>query len=154
MSSPEDDRLSALLADLPRPAAPPGFTGRLLERVERRRARQRRLRTWTWALGAAAAAGLLVVLGVGRPAAPTPSESLAARAEALRREQLDLKRELEALRSLAQETAPVLYLGSEAGYDLVLDLRPGAENAAARPAVFADPALPEPRRATHGGDYR
>ena len=153
MSLRDDDRLSALLADLPRPAAPSGFTERLFRRVEHRRLRQRRIRRWTWTVGAAAAATLLVVLLVDRPAPPSETRQLAARAEALRQEQLDLRRELEALRVLAEETAPVLYLGSEPDYDLVLDLRPAGQGAA-RPAARAGGPSPETRRAVTGGDYR
>ena len=74
--------------------------------------------------------------------------ALAAERESLRREHDELVRELESLRSLAEETRPVLYLGTGEDVDYVLDLSPLFEQAqpgTARPAGLDDAPTERPR---------
>lgn len=116
-----DDWLSSELARLPGAHAGEGFTRSVMARLERP-ARRRRA-ALGWAVAAAAVAVLAALVLPLRPR-PVPPAELAERAEALRREHDALLRELENLRELADETAPVLYLDSDERYDYVVDLRP------------------------------
>ena len=114
--------LDEALAGLEPETASPGFTRRVvaaLEHGEQRRAPAFGVRAF------AAAATATVALGVflGSRSEP-PLAEIAAERESLRREHGELLRELESLRSMARESGPVLYLGSEQDTDLVLDLAP------------------------------
>jgi len=100
-----DDRLSKLLRDLPRPVPPPGFTGRVLRRLERGPAPRPALLPRFVAIGAAvallAAGGVAVRLQYERAERARVIESLEARRQAL-------ARELEELRDANQPPVVVL----------------------------------------------
>lgn len=139
-STNRDEELSQLLARLPAEGARRGFTRRVMERLERPPTAPVR---WRMAIAAAAAA---VVLGLALFWAPRPqqdsSPELVAEARQMRREVAALERELAALRELAEETAPVVYLGQQDDFDLVVDLRPllASQAPGARHASYPEPA--------------
>ena len=139
-----DERLSRALRDLPQSAASTGFTRRVLRELEAAPQRQRsrlRLRLGLTALAAA----LIVALGVQLTRnTPSQSQRLEARAQSLRTESERLRDELQRLQRLAEETAPVLYLGQTEQFDLVLDLRPYMDQA--RPNGYAAAKFSEDRR--------
>lgn len=118
-----DDPLSRELRRLPRPGASPGFTERVLRRLEGAPAAPRRA-AWRRRLApAAAAAGLAVAVAAGAWLLRAQERSEArARAAALRERHHALAREIEDLRALQRDTAPVLYLGGDERVDFVLDL--------------------------------
>jgi hypothetical protein len=150
-----EDPLSALLRQLPRPTARPGFTTQVLHRLEEPPSPRRALR---WGL-AAAAAGVVLLLGLLLPGGPgdrpgqrpglagagTAREAPAApseehRREELRRERRAIARELAALKEELAREEPVLYLGGNEQFELVLGAddfggpaRPAAEAASYRP---------------------
>lgn len=139
------DRLSLALRELKRRPASDGFTDRVLSDLDARDARVRRRRALRATLAAAAA--VVVVVGAAwltlRPSVPPATGASAeARTEDLRREQRQLKEELERLQRASERTRPVLYLASGDDYDLVLDLSPLLEPQAATPMV---PALQDLR---------
>jgi hypothetical protein len=123
----KDEQLDEALRRLPPTAASAGFTDAVVARVGAGRARRLPRLLAPLALAVAVAALVFAL----RPDRAVPDA--AAELEALRREQRQVARELAALRaSLAPP--PVLYLGTSAGIDLVLDVtrhesrpRPGQE---------------------------
>jgi hypothetical protein len=129
------DPLAAALRALPRESAGEGFTARVLARLDRAPAPGRRPPL------AVAAAATLASLGLGAlvwallssgqlagpPYRPGPEPTRRARLEALETERARLAVELEEIRRLAAEPAPVLYLGGDDEVDLVLDLAGLAE---------------------------
>lgn len=141
---PNTDPLGEALRSLPRHRAGEGFTERVLDRLgepAELRARTRahtRVNRRLWgglrlaAAGLLFAVGLVVALAAGRVlpgGGPTPAPAEAARQarrESLEAERARLAAELAELRrltsELAEESAPVLYLGGDEEVDLVLDL--------------------------------
>lgn len=134
------DSLSEALHRLePRPASP-GFTQRVLSRLEARDlARARRRRTVRVVLTVQAAlVALIVTLALTLRSRPEPSiSSSTARAEEIRRQHRLLEEELERLRKARDQRSAVLYLGDTEGYDLVLDLDPLLEQDVDTPRVPA-----------------
>jgi hypothetical protein len=127
----EDHRLGDLLRELPREQARPGFTARVLNRLdapERRRAIPR------LALATALAAVLAVTAGLLIDARQDALES--ARAEQalaeIRAEHARLEREV---RELSDQPS-VVYLGGNEDVDLVLDLGKVRGSEGATPAAY------------------
>jgi hypothetical protein len=128
---PVPDRVTHALRDLPRAAASPTFTDRVLagataragEALPARRARRAALPALVTALAAAA---VVVAVRTRAPVSGTEHHdlrTLGAELEQLRREQQDLAAELQNLRAQGGgEAAPVIYVGQSEGVDLVLDL--------------------------------
>jgi hypothetical protein len=117
-----NDPLGTALRGLEVEKASAGFTDRVMRQLESRRSPAQR-RAGTLALAGAALAliaGIVVLRNLGSPDAA----ELAREAQLIRQEQQTLAEELESLRLRAAETAPVLYLGGDDEFDLVLDLAP------------------------------
>jgi hypothetical protein len=115
-----DDPLRDALRALPAPPPRPGFTARVLARLDAASAARRQARVARWSAAAAAA-----LLAAGLGAWTVEREQAARRAElaALQRDAARLEAELEALEAASREEAPMLYLGGTEEVDLVLDLR-------------------------------
>jgi hypothetical protein len=122
MKADGNDPLGRALRGLDAEKASPGFTSRVIHELESRRSHPRR-RAGSLALAGATVAllaGIVVLWNLGSPDAA----ELAREAQLIRQEQETLAEELESLRLRAAETAPVLYLGGDDEFDLVLDLAP------------------------------
>jgi hypothetical protein len=132
-----DERLRSALRELP-PAAPrPGFTQRVLARLERapRRRPLRPLPAWV----TAAAAVTVLAGGLWGAAAGRQALEQQKRRAALKQESAAIARELAALRAEAAKPAPMLYLGGSEQVDVVLDL-------ASLPMAATVPAASDTRR--------
>ena len=124
----ENDRnleITSLLSRLPRVTSGDGFTNQVLSAYDQREDRGWALTStarWSWSV----AALLLVVLGfaVGAGFLPKPNstKSQLAKSTLLKARHRALEEELARIRELSAQTAPMLYLGGEENYDLVLDL--------------------------------
>jgi uncharacterized protein involved in exopolysaccharide biosynthesis len=126
----EDHRLGDLLRELPREQARPGFTARVLHRLdapERRRSIPRLALATVLAVALAVTAGLLID---ARRNALESSRAEQALAE-IRAEHARLEREV---RELSQP--PVIYLGGNEDVDLVLDLGKVRGSEGATPAAY------------------
>ncbi len=127
----EDHRLGDLLRELPREQARPGFTARVVHRLDapaRRRGLVPRL-----ALATALAAVLTVTAGglvSARRDAAAQAQARQALAE-IRAEHARLEREVEDL-----SQPPVVYLGGNEDVDLVLDLGRVRGSEGATPAAY------------------
>lgn len=133
-----DQELRDALRSLPRHGASPGFTRRVLSRCERGWLPSSLLRTLRPAPVAAAALALALAIAAPfvLPVADGPevADSRAAgkrpagasitepRRERLRAERARLAAELEELKRLATSPEPVLYVGGDERYELVLDV--------------------------------
>lgn len=141
----DDSGLDRLLKELPRVPASPGFTGRVLSRLDRRDHRERGGWAGLWprlALPAAALAATLGAVAVTQQVRAERVRSEAAEARQLLDEIRDehgrLEEDLRELHQLAAE--PVLYLGGDDDFDLVVDLERLPEPAAT-PASNPAPRL-------------
>ena len=119
------DEIARLLSYLPKEIPGDNFTHRVLVAYDQREARPWTLSTtarWSWAV----AAILLVVLGFAAGASLRSSGSRSstqiARSTQLKARHRALEEELERIRDLSAQSAPLLYLGGQENYDLVLDL--------------------------------
>lgn len=135
MTGRSEDRsaLEVALAGLPAATASEGFTERV-ERELKRRARRPETVRWraaALAVALAAAAGAFVWHQGQR-------SQTAERARQIRQQHLELQRELADLRALASESDPLLYLGGDESFDLVLDMGPLVD---ARPSGGFLPAI-------------
>ena len=139
------------LAELSRQQASDDFTERVLEGlVERRPSKLAGVSPrWVATLGIVA----LVVLALGVSLRSHPVAEMTAeeeRTQLLRQEYETLQDEVAALRSLAAQPLPILYLGGDSRIDLVLDLGQGdfdPERLDVRPATMdTRRAAPEGRR--------
>lgn len=118
------DPLDRQLKELPTVRASTRFSERVLERLNEPKV--------SWALspvrmawaGVGACALLVAVLTIFSSHPADRGDSLSAEAVALRRQHALLTEELDRLRARSNEAAPVLYLGSDAEVDYVLDLSP------------------------------
>lgn len=119
----QDHSVGELLRELPRETARPGFTQRVLARLDRpEEAHRPHGRTWRPRLALAAAALIAVVISAGVVRYERArDEARAAEArqvlQEIRAEHQELQRELRAL-----SEPPVVYLGGDEGVDLVVDL--------------------------------
>jgi hypothetical protein len=113
----EDHRLGDLLRELPRERARPGFTARVLNRLESpaRRPAVSRL-AMAGALAAFLAVGAAALVDARREAVETAHARQAL--QEIRAEHLRLEREVHDLSA----PPPVVYLGGNEQVDLVLDL--------------------------------
>jgi hypothetical protein len=130
--------------------ASPGFTGRVLDGLERppHRPERRRAPLARPLLAVAALALVLAAIpAVRRAVAPEPSRQTAARSveeakrEALLREYRALAEELATIRRIADEQQPVLYLGGDEDFDVLYDLAAytsDERSGGARPAAIRD----------------
>ncbi len=133
------DRLDRALARLPRTVASPGFAARVEREVARRGRPRRPLR---WRAAAALTAALAAALGLTWHL--ERRSRVAEQAREIRRQHLELRRELADLRALARETDPLLYLGGDESYDLVFDAGPLLDprsTGPVLPATFVTPAV-------------
>jgi hypothetical protein len=143
----DDERLGALLRELPGERATSGFTARVLARLNAEKtagdagetpARPLWLRPAVLLAAAAVLALAAIPLGIysGRPSAPDRDEAARLLRE-LRAEHRRLERDLQAL-----PTTPVLYLGGDENVELVIDVSrvpysgPQPEPAAHQPDTF------------------
>lgn len=124
----EDGRLDRLLKELPRIPASPGFTGRVLSRLDQPASERRRGR-WglLWPRLALPAAALAVAFGAVAVTHQVRAERVRSEAaevrqllDEIRHEHGRLEDDLRELDHLAAE--PVLYLGGDDDFDLVVDL--------------------------------
>lgn len=122
MTHRSEEQLQRALQNLQGVQASPGFTDRVLEGLTRRKAR-RRLRNGL-AISAATATVLVLMASVIviNQSTGTTREELALEARVLREEHAQLRSDLEDLSASARDAAPVLYLGGDDDFDLVLDL--------------------------------
>lgn len=134
----EDHRLGDLLRELPREHARPGFTARVLNRLEAP-ARRRPIPRLAAAAGALALAIVLtVVLTITAGVRVEARRDALAKARAeqalaeIRAEHARLEREV---RELSQSPA-VVYLGGNEEVDLVLDLGRVRGSEGAKPAAY------------------
>jgi hypothetical protein len=134
----EDHRLGNLLRELPREQARPGFTARVIHRLETTRPETlepRRALIPRFALSAALAILLVILSGAlvnaRREAAATALAQEQALAE-IRAEHGRLEREV---RELSQQPS-VVYLGGNEDVDLVLDLGRTGGTEGAKPAAY------------------
>jgi hypothetical protein len=129
----EDHRLGDLLRELPSESARPGFTTRVLQRLD---APERRRSMPRFALaGALAMAVLTVTTGVLVDARRDALEAVRARQalQEIRAEHGRLEREVQEL-----SQPPVVYLGGNENVDLVLDLGKVGETEGAKLAAYHD----------------
>jgi type II secretory pathway component PulM len=130
----EDHRLGDLLRELPREQARPGFTARVLERLDSTERTPRPRRTFRPLFAGATAAVLLAVAtGV---VMDRRTESIQA-AEAQRMLQ-EIRAEHGRLEQEIQELSqpPVVYIGGNEDVDLVLDLGKASRSEGATPAAY------------------
>ncbi|HEX9943719.1 MAG TPA: hypothetical protein VGG03_17040 [Thermoanaerobaculia bacterium] len=131
----EDHRLGDLLRELPREQARPGFTARVLERLdaaEQRFGPRLALAAVAAVMVVAVSAGALMDRQAERREAIEAAEAQRILAE-LRAEHGRLEREL---REMSQP--PVVYIGGNEDVDLVLDLGKARGTAGATPAAYHD----------------
>ena len=64
-----------------------------------------------------------ITLGLNFGGAPTPAPDVADERDRLIHEYMELQRELDQIRQLADESRPVLYLGGDETFDVLYDLR-------------------------------
>jgi hypothetical protein len=128
----EDHRLGDLLRELPRESARPGFTTRVLNRLEAPRRRRSLPRL---ALAGAMAAVLTVTAGVLVDARRDALEAVRTQRalQEIRAEHGRLEREVQEL-----SRPPVVYLGGNENVDLVLDLGKVGETEGAKLAAYHD----------------
>jgi hypothetical protein len=138
----EDHRLGDLLRDLPREPARPGFTARVMNRLDaperpQRREQPRRASipgfprfAWSAALAILLMIATGVLINARRDAAATALAQQRALAE-IRAEHGRLEREV---RELSQPS--VVYLGGNEDVDLVLDLGRTSGTEGAKPAAY------------------
>jgi hypothetical protein len=125
MTQNADGKLQRALQDLHGVHASPGFTDRVLEGLARRKAKRRLRNQLTLSAATAAVLALMVgALFVNQSGGGLTSEEIAREARLLQQEHAQIRSDLEALSASAREAAPVLYLGGDDDFDLVLDLAP------------------------------
>lgn len=113
-----DDRIDGLIRSLPRTEPSPGFTRRVMAKIEERGA-GRLASGFRWAHALAIIVIVVTSLGGG---IAWQRDREARRADALRAETARIRAELDALRSRARQTNEI-YLGQSGDREYVLDLR-------------------------------
>lgn len=132
----EDHRLGDLLRELPREQARPGFTARVLERLDSPKRIARPQRPFQFALaGAAAMAAIVTAIGTGVLMDHRAESIKAAEArqmlQEIRAEHGRLEQEIQEL-----SEPPVVYIGGNEDVDLVLDLGKVSGSEGATPAAY------------------
>lgn len=122
MTHRSEKQLQRALQNLQGVQASPGFTDRVLEGLMRRTARRRLRNGLTISAATATVLVLIVSAIVVNQSTGTTREELALEARVLREEHARLRSDLENLSASARAAAPVLYLGGDDEFDLVLDL--------------------------------
>ena len=137
----EDQQLGRLLRDLPEERARPGFTTRVLARLDEPEPERRPIAWWPrFALAGVPAALLAVGLSAGllggRPESLSPDQAAEARQilEELRAEQERLEQDFQTLRGT--EDGGVIYLGGNEEIDLVVDMSNVPEGNGMVPAAY------------------
>lgn len=125
----EDQQLGRLLRDLPEETARPGFTARVLAKLDEPESRRHRRTTAAWwprmAVAGIPAALLVAAVSIGllggRPEPLSPARAAEARQllDELRAEQQRLEQDFETLRET--DGGAVIYLGGNEEIDLVVN---------------------------------
>jgi anti-sigma factor RsiW len=127
----EDHRLGSLLRELPREQARPGFTARVLERLD---AAPRTTPRWSFRLALAAATLAAIAIPAGVLTRKHQETGQARQAlQELRAEHGRLEQELREI-----SAPPVVYLGGDENVDLVLDLGKVRNAEAVAPAAYRE----------------
>jgi hypothetical protein len=130
----EDHRLGDLLRELPREHARPGFTARVIERLDSpERAPHRSFR---FALAGAMAVALAMTVGIlmDQQAGSRRSIGTDQAQQALQELRAEHGRLEQEIHELSQP--PVVYIGGNEDVDLVLDLGQVRESEGAKPAAY------------------
>lgn len=134
----EDHRLGDLLRELPREQARPGFTARVLERMDRPEKApetSRPRRPFRLALAGATAMALVTSISAGilmdRRAESIKAAEARQMLQEIRAEHGRLEQEVQAL-----SQPPVVYIGGNEDVDLVLDLGKVSGSEGATPAAY------------------
>jgi anti-sigma factor RsiW len=131
----EDHRLGDLLRELPREQARPGFTARVLERLDAPERTSRPRRTFRLALaGATAMAAIITAISTG----VVMDRQAQARKDEARRILQEIRAEHGRLEQEIHELSqpPVVYIGGNEDVDLVLDLGKVSGSEGATPAAY------------------
>jgi len=133
-----DDQLTELLDSLPQVAATDAFTASVVSEASRRSPRRYKARLRRrWVAAALLAVGLGSTLGLGLHRRMETPQVQSASVDDLIRQQRQIEAELNQLRRLAAETAPVAYVAGDEHVDIVLDLRSvDRKRTTAQPAVY------------------
>lgn len=133
----EDHRLGDLLRELPRETARPGFTARVLRRIE---VPERRERRFSPRLALAGALALTVMVAAGVRVETRRDAIETARAQQALQVLQDIRAEHGRLEREVQELSQpsVVYLGGNENVDLVLDLGKVRGTEGAKPAAYHD----------------
>ena len=131
----EDHRLGDLLRELPRERARPGFTARVLERLDSPERISRPRRPFRLALAGATAAAILTASSAGvlmdRRAESIEAAEAQRMLQEIRAEHGRLEQEIHEL-----SQPPVVYIGGNEDVDLVLDLGKVRGSEGATPAAY------------------
>ena len=132
----EDHRLGDLLRELPREQARPGFTARVLERLDSRERAPRR--PFRLALAGAAAAAILAAVSTGIVTGVVMDRQAQSRKDEARRILQEIRAEHGRLEQEVHELSqpPVVYIGGNEDVDLVLDLGKVSGSEGATPAAY------------------
>lgn len=129
----EDHRLGDLLRELPREQARPGFTARVLERLDSTERAPRR--PFRLALAGATAMAILTTISAGvlmdRRAESIQAAEAQRMLQEIRAEHGRLEQEIHEL-----SQPPVVYIGGNEDVDLVLDLGKVSGSEGATPAAY------------------
>ncbi|MEM8962811.1 MAG: hypothetical protein AAGD38_15105 [Acidobacteriota bacterium] len=117
----QDDRVGELLRSLPAVEASPGFTRRVLARLDQPATASRPTHGGMWRWATAALLVLLVAMGGWQLHGIHEQQQRQAELDELRQEYLALRAEVDELQRLRDEL-PVFYLGGTDDVDLVLDV--------------------------------
>ena len=120
-----NSEISNLLSRLPRETPGDSFTNRALAAYDQRQDRGWALTSiarWSWSVAAILLLVLGFVAGAGLRSKNIEPLSQVTQSTLLKARHRALEEELASIRELSARTAPVLYLGGEESYDLVLDL--------------------------------
>ena len=127
----EDHRLTELLRELSREQARPGFTARVLERLD---AAPRKAPRWSFRLTLATAAATLAVVAISAGVLNREPRGAGQARQALQELRAEHGRLEQELREIS--APPVVYLGGDENVDLVLDLTKVRDPRVVTPAAY------------------